>query len=74
MSTLFPAGRPGQILLDGYRWGKPVGAIGGAGGVLNGVGANTVPGVYSHGTVALMVSSFAKGLKTFKFIDRFPLS
>ena len=27
-STLFPAGRPLQILLDAYRWGKPVGALG----------------------------------------------
>ena len=26
--TFFPANRPLQILIDGYRWGKPVGAPG----------------------------------------------
>ena len=41
-SPLFPAGRPGQILLDGYRWGKPVGGLGDeAEGVFEGVG---IPG------------------------------
>ena len=27
-STYFPRGRPSQVLLDGWRWGKPVGGLG----------------------------------------------
>ncbi|KAF4452550.1 catalase [Fusarium austroafricanum] len=29
-STLFPPGRPTQLVVDGYNWGKPVGFIGSA--------------------------------------------
>lgn len=70
-STFFPAGRPEQILVDGYRWGKPVGALGSASGVLTTAGIKTTAGVYAANRTASFVSSFAEGLKTFKFIDRF---
>lgn len=73
-STLFPLGRPGQILLDGYRWGKPVGGVGGGADALApaGVPAAT-PGVFSEADVESFVTAFEGGLMTFKFVDRFPL-
>ncbi|KUJ07645.1 catalase-domain-containing protein [Mollisia scopiformis] len=72
-STFFPADRPLQILTDGYRWGKPVGALGNASSVLKLAGATTTPGVFTGVDVGSFVTSFEGGLKTFKFIDRFPI-
>lgn len=72
-SPLFPAGRPGQILLDGYRWGKPVGGLGSASSVLGEVGVPSTPGVYAEEDVEKFVQEFEQGLATFKFTDRFPL-
>jgi catalase len=75
-STFFPAGRPLQILSDGYRWGKPVGALGpSAATVLAAAGATTTPGVYTSNANELsqFVTAFEAGLMTFKFIDRFPI-
>lgn len=76
-STLFPQGRPSQILTDAYRWGKPVGALGGQGtAVLTSVGANG-EGVYlENGNVTdvqSFVGDFEAGLKTFRFVGRFVL-
>jgi catalase len=77
-STFFPANRPLQILTDGYRWGKPVGALGSATKAIQIAGINTTPGVFqSNGTgsgdVSSFVTAFEGGLKIFKFIDRFPI-
>jgi catalase len=77
-STFFPANRPLQILTDGYRWGKPVGALGSATKAIQIAGITTTPGVFqSNGTassdVANFVTAFEGGLQTFKFIDRFPI-
>ena len=77
-STFFPANRPLQILLDGYRWGKPVGALGSAVSVIKIAGITTTPGVFTTnrtaaGDISTFVTSFEGGLKTFKFIDRFPV-
>jgi catalase len=72
-STLYPTGRPGQILLDGYRWGKPVGALGNAKAALKSVGIGAAAGVYEAKDVNGLVGGFEKGLATFKFVDRFPL-
>lgn len=73
-STLFPLGRPNQLLLDSYRWGKPVGAMGSAGAAFAQVGVPTTPGVFANQTdVNTMVTSFEGGLKQFKFLDRFPI-
>ncbi|KXX79527.1 Catalase-3 [Madurella mycetomatis] len=74
-SPLFPAGRPGQVLLDGYRWGKPVGVLGGQGVALRAAG---VPegrtGVYAQEKgVEEFVADFEEGLAQFRFTDRFPL-
>ncbi|EXJ66178.1 catalase B [Cladophialophora psammophila CBS 110553] len=76
-SALYPAARPLQILLDAYRWGKPVGA-------LDAATASTVfataaipagPGVYTQNltNLASFVTAFEGGLSTFRFVDRFPL-
>ncbi|OIW33597.1 catalase [Coniochaeta ligniaria NRRL 30616] len=74
LSALYPTGRPGQILLDGYRWGKPVGALGSASAALKSVGIGQTPGVFANGTdVEGFVKSFEGGLAVFKFVDRFPL-
>jgi catalase len=66
-SALFPAGRPGQILIDAYRWGKPVGALGKAEKALKSVG---VPagnaGVYSEEAVEDLVKGLEAGLATFR--------
>ena len=71
-STLFPAGRPAQILTSGYRWGKPIGLV----GVGMGMGSMVMqgPGVYEYqsgGDVGGLVGDLVDGLKTFKFTDRF---
>ncbi|KAJ2899598.1 catalase [Zalerion maritima] len=74
-SALFPYGRPGQIMLDGYRWGKPIGGTGAAGSaVASFVGASqNATGVFSSSDVSAFADAMEGGLKTFKFVDRFPL-
>ncbi|KAK4456118.1 catalase A2 [Podospora aff. communis PSN243] len=72
-SPLFPTGRPGQILLDGYRWGKPVAGLGAGSGALEATGVPSTPGVYAEDDVGKLVEGFEQGLATFKFTDRFPL-
>lgn len=73
MSTLYPAGRPLQILQDGYRWGKPVGVVGSSRVAFRaaGIQAGTL-GVYA-GSATEIVNNLKEGLKTFKFLDRFPV-
>jgi len=72
-STYFPSNRPLQILVDGYRWGKPVGALGGASAALSKADIGSTPGVYGGNDVGAFVTAFKAGLKTFKFTDRFPI-
>lgn len=76
-SSLFPLSRPSQILIDGYRWGKPVGSLGSASAAFKSTGIKTSsqPGVYVEkgNDVNDFVNLFEGGLKTFKFVDRFPL-
>ena len=73
-SSLFPAGRPEQILLDGYRWGKPVGALGTADPtVFNIAGIGATPGVFmgNSANITAFVTAFEGGLSRFRFVDRF---
>lgn len=65
-SPLFPAGRPGQILLDGYRWGKPVGGLGSGAQALNATGVPSTPGVYADSDSEKFVSGLEEGLAKFK--------
>ena len=72
-SPLYPLGRPLQILQSAYVFGKPVGALGSANTVFQMVGIMESPGVYFSNSTAVLLSDFEAGLKTFKFLDRFPL-
>lgn len=72
-ATLYPAGRPLQILTDSYKWGKPVAAVGAASKAFEAAGIEAgTPGVYS-GSVGELGDKVKEGLMTFKFLDRFPL-
>ncbi|KAF4976686.1 hypothetical protein FZEAL_6685 [Fusarium zealandicum] len=72
-STLFPPGRPAQIIVDGYHWGKPVGFIGSAKTAAKAAGVSKGDGVYLASNVNAAAKSLKDGLATFKFTDRFPL-
>ncbi|KAK3902007.1 catalase-3 [Staphylotrichum tortipilum] len=74
-SPFFPAGRPGQVLLDAYRWGKPVGGLGEGGkDALKAVGVpEKGEGVYQGDEVEGLVKGLEAGLARFRFTDRFPL-
>lgn len=74
MSTLFPAGRPMQILLDSYRWGKPIAAIGSGKEAFRAAGIKEgEPGVYASGSSSGLSEKLEAGMKQFKFYDRFPM-
>jgi catalase len=85
--TLYPAGRPLQIVVDSYRFGKAVGfvddGIAGLTAARPAIG-NGGPGVYIQGASANttasgaqrtqgIVGSMEDGLRTFRFLDRFPV-
>lgn len=73
-ATLYPPGRPLQILTDGYKWGKPVAAVGSASAAFKSAGIQSgTPGVYTGSDASAMSESLQEGLKTFKFFDRYPL-
>ncbi|KAL2693918.1 catalase [[Neocosmospora] mangrovei] len=72
-STLFPPGRPTQIIVDGYNWGKPVGFIGSAREAAKVAGVSKGNGVYLTSDVNTIVENLKDGLATFRFTDRFPL-
>ncbi|EYE90076.1 catalase catB [Aspergillus ruber CBS 135680] len=71
-STLFPAGRPLEILIDGFRFGKPVAALGSATTALRGASiASSREGVYVAKSAGDIVDQIKEGLRTFRFLDRF---
>lgn len=72
-TTLYPAGRPSQILIDAFRFGKPVGAVGGASAALSAVDISTDrTGVVTGDSVNDdFVKQLTTDLATFKFLDRF---
>lgn len=73
-STLYPAGRPLQILQDGYHWGKPVAVFGTTETAFTAAGIESgTPGVYASSDVSSLVDQLSAGLHTFKFLDRYPL-
>ncbi|KAF2012137.1 catalase-domain-containing protein [Aaosphaeria arxii CBS 175.79] len=74
LSTLYPAGRPLQILQDSFRWGKPIATIGNTTQTFTAAGIETdTPGVYVVSDASGLATSLEEGLKTFKFLNRFPL-
>lgn len=74
-STYFPAGRPLQILVDAFKYGKPVAALGsGAIALTTADISPSQPGVYvSNDNSAAFVKEIIQGLYTSKFLDRFAL-
>ncbi|KAF2092329.1 mycelial catalase Cat1 [Saccharata proteae CBS 121410] len=69
-SALYPTGRPAQILLQGYRYGKTVGALPGAETVLKTVlGVSGGEGVLAGATGEDVI----EGLRTYKFLSRFAM-
>ncbi|KAF4987616.1 hypothetical protein FDECE_15357 [Fusarium decemcellulare] len=72
-STLFPPGRPAQIVVDGYHWGKPIGFIGSARTAAKAAGVGKGDGVYLASDANALVENLKDGLATFRFTDRFPL-
>jgi catalase len=100
-STLFPAGRPLEILQDAYRYGKPVGFAGDSSAAVDSSRIQPGPGVYiedqtfaratgnltdsnltdsnrtesaeSEAAVGNLAHKIREGLRTFKFLHRFPL-
>jgi catalase len=76
-TTLYPAGRPLQILQDGYQWGKAVAVVGSSNAAFDAAGIEAgTPGVYQLGAdkdAKSMVEKIAEGLRTFRFLDRYPL-
>ncbi|KAJ5538475.1 Catalase B [Penicillium frequentans] len=74
-TSLYPAGRPLDILNDAFRFGKTVGALGNGFAALL---AAQVPtdrdGVYTADSITDdFVTDVQDGLRTFKFLDRFAL-
>jgi catalase len=64
------------IVRDAYFYGKPVGAVnsGKAGISAAGVAPLDQPGVFvSSDAASAFIDTFEGGLKTFKFLNRFPV-
>lgn len=80
-SSLYPAGRPAEILQNSYNWGKPVGTFGSATAALSRANIEVTEitaGVYnmqgnSADVIDDMVTNLEAGLKQFKFLDRFAM-
>ncbi|KAL4937933.1 catalase B [Aspergillus oleicola] len=74
-STLYPAGRPLDILLDAFRFGKPVAAIGSGSTALENANiAEDGEGVYTAESVNTgLVDDITEGLTVFRFLERFAL-
>jgi catalase len=74
-SSLFPAGRPLQILVDAFKYGKTIGAIGTGVSALTSADISiTRPGVYvTNSTSTTFIDQIKSGLYIFKFLDRFTL-
>jgi catalase len=74
-TSLYPAGRPLEILNDAFRFGKTVGALGKGESVLAAGKISTKrEGVFVARSVgAEFVNGLKEGLRTFKFLDRFAL-
>ncbi|KAL4904131.1 catalase B [Aspergillus multicolor] len=74
-STLYPAGRPLEILVDAFRFGKPVAALGSGSTALENAGIDTEgEGVYVADSVGEeFIGDLEEGLTVFKFLTRFAL-
>lgn len=76
LSTYYPPMRPFKIISEAYSFGKPVGTTSSDTGLLVSkriAMKKSDPGVYASNDVNQLVNSMEEGLKTFKFLNRFPL-
>jgi catalase len=77
LRTLYPAGRPLQILQDGYQWGKTVAVVGSNSDAFDAAGIQTgTPGVYQFNNpndTSSVVGQLSDALHIFRFLDRYPL-
>ncbi|KAK2064133.1 catalase [Colletotrichum caudatum] len=71
LSALYPLGRPAQLVIDSYRWGKPVGSVGKPLTESAALGIRPGTGVFASPDVNAVVAGFKDGLATFRFTDRF---
>ncbi|KAJ5118433.1 hypothetical protein N7526_010070 [Penicillium atrosanguineum] len=74
-SSLYPAGRPLEIVTDAFRFGKAIGAIGNGESVLSAAKISSErEGVFVAKSAGDGFGDDLKeGLRTFKFLDRFAL-
>ncbi|PWY85022.1 catalase [Aspergillus heteromorphus CBS 117.55] len=72
-TTLYPAGRPLEILIDAFRFGKTVGALGSGEQALRnaGIDVNRDGVVVADSVDDGFADHVRQGLHTFKFLDRF---
>lgn len=72
-TSLYPAGRPLDVLIDAFRFGKTVGALGRGAAALRAARiSRDREGVVVARTVGDgFVDGIKEGLRTFKFLDRF---
>ncbi|KAF2822749.1 heme-dependent catalase [Ophiobolus disseminans] len=77
VTTLYPTGRPLQILQDGYHWGKAVAVAGSSDVIFGAAGIEAgSPGVYhfdDKSNAGMIAKVIAEGLHGFRFLDRHPL-
>lgn len=76
MASLFPAGRPRNIVADAFAYGKPVALFGAVEGadeaqVWAAVDAQAGPGVLTGSDAAALVAEMEGALLTYRFVDRF---
>lgn len=75
-SSLYPAGRPLDILSDSFRYGKPVAALASGADALKAASISEFSdGVYVSAKDAgdELANAIIEGLKTFRFLDRFAI-
>uniref|UniRef100_A0A0W0FC69 Catalase n=1 Tax=Moniliophthora roreri TaxID=221103 RepID=A0A0W0FC69_MONRR len=76
-SPLFPPQRPLSIVRDAFFYGKPIAGIGAGAKAFMNFTTPGQPGVYvansTDGNLSELIAQFEKGLKQFKFLDRFPM-
>lgn len=72
-STLYPAGRPLEILVDAFRFGKTVGALGRGPAALRAaeISRDTDGVVVGRVVGEEFVTAVKEGLRTWRFLDRF---
>lgn len=72
-STFYPPNRPFNLVSDAYHFGKPIAMLGNNGSALKAIAKAGEPGVYANADAQQLANQMEEGLKTFKFLNRFPV-